>query len=113
MCREGEPSNFAAMDRLHPGWLCSQEVLHSHFAQLITWSTLSMIKHAGTANLISLSLNNLLLGLTNSNSASVMGVPSYSGRGAAEGPYIWDKNKDIFNVHDKKKKGFLDIKGAL
>ena len=36
MCREGKPSNFAAVDGLHPDWLCSQEVLHSHFAQLIT-----------------------------------------------------------------------------
>lgn len=94
MCREGKPINSAAVDALHPGRLCSQEVLHSHSAQLITWGTTSMIKSAGTANLMSLSIINLLLGLTKSNGASVVGVPSYSGRGAAGGLYIWDKNKD-------------------
>lgn len=85
MCREGEPVNSAAVDALHLGWFCPQEVLHSHSAQLITWSTTNMIKHAQTANLMSLSINYLLLGLTKSDGASVVGVPSYCGRGAAGG----------------------------
>lgn len=44
-----------------------------------------MIKHAQTTNLMSLLVNYLLLGLTKSNGASVVGVPSYRGRGAAGG----------------------------
>lgn len=52
VCREGESINSAAVDFLHPGRFCPQEVLHCHSAQLITWGTMNMIKHELTADLM-------------------------------------------------------------
>lgn len=112
MCGEWDPINSAAVDVLHPGWLCSQEILQSHSTQLITWCTINMIKNAGTTSLMSLSVNNLLLDFTKNNSASVVGVPSYSGRWAAGGLCILEKKKEQrqqWKTHNRNDMAWQDV----
>lgn len=89
VCGEGEAVHSAAVDCLHPGRFGSQEIFYGHSAQLITWNT-TFVWKCGTTTL---PVIDLPLGLTKSNGASVVGVPSNGGSRATRGLNICIKTE--------------------